>query len=245
MKAWKLMAVPLVAACCLAPARAADPNEHGFLHRVYKGADGKEAKYVVFVPHDYKGDKPYPVILFLHGRGETGMDGERQVKVGLGPAIKKQEKTFGFIAVFPQAQKPSWRADSEDGQRALRILDEVMKQYKTDAKRVYLTGLSMGGSGTWSMAIKHPNRWAAIVPICGWGDPNQADAIKKVPCWCFHGDADKAVAVEKSRHMIRALKAASGDPKYTEYPGVDHRGGWENAYATPELYEWLLKQHLQ
>jgi predicted peptidase len=243
MKAWKWAALVLGAACWFVPVRAADKDERGFLHRVIKDPDGKEAKYVVFVPHDYKGDKPYPVILFLHGAGETGMDGEKQANVGLGKAIKKQEKSFPIISVFPQSQKRTWRADSEDGMRALRILDTVQKEYKTDPKRVYLTGLSMGGYGTWSMALKDPGRWAAIVPICGGGDPNQADKIKNIPCWCFHGDADTAVAVDRSRHMINALKTAGGSPKYTEYPGVGHNS-WDKAYGTPELYEWLLQQHL-
>lgn len=243
MTALKGMLVLGALVVCLAQTRAADKDERGFLNRVYKGSDGSEIKYVVFIPYDYKGDKPYPVILFLHGRGETGSDGERQVKVGLGPAIKKQEKSFGFIAIFPQAQKPSWRADSEDGKRAVAILDEVAKQYKVDPRRVYLTGLSMGGSGTWSLAAKYPEKWAAIVPICGWGDPNTASKVKDIPCWCFHGDADKAVGVEKSRHMVNALKEAGGKPKYTEYPGVGHNS-WDKAYATAELYDWLHAQEL-
>ena len=211
----------------------------GFVHRVLKTDDG-DAKYVVFVPHDYKGDKPYPLILFLHGAGETGTDGKKQVKVGLGPAIKRQEKTFGFIAVFPQSEKRNWRADSEDGQRALKILDQVMKDYKVDPQRVYLTGLSMGGFGTWSLAAAIPDRWAAIAPICGGGDPKTAEKIKHIPCWCFHGDADKVVSVEKSRAMITALKDAGGSPRYDEYPGVDHNS-WDRAYATAELYTWFLK----
>ena len=150
----------LLLAWFTAPANAAD-KKTGFLDRVYK-----DAKYVLFVPHDYKGDKPHPVILFLHGSGETGTDGKKQAQVGLGSAIKKQEKTFPFIAIFPQSQKRTWKADSEDGQRAMAILDEVMKEYKTDPQRVYLTGLSMGGVGTWSFAAKYPEKWAAIVPIC-------------------------------------------------------------------------------
>src|SRR5579884_3259725 len=151
-----LLAVGAAALLGLASARAADKDEQrGFLNRVHKDADGKEARYVLFVPPDYKGDKPYPVILFLHGAGETGTDGERQAKVGIGPAIKKQEKTFPFLVVFPQSQKRTWQADSADAQRALAILAEVQKQYKTDPKRVYLTGLSMGGFGTWSLAAKY------------------------------------------------------------------------------------------
>jgi predicted peptidase len=227
----------------LAQTRAADKDERGFLNRTYKDADGTEAKYVVFVPHEYKGDKPYPLILFLHGRGETGSDGVKQTMVGLGPAVEKQGQTFGFIAVFPQAQKPTWSAHSEEGKRALKILDEVMKRYKVDAQGVYLTGLSMGGYGTWSMAIAHPERWAAIVPVCGGGDSAQAAKIKHIPCWCFHGGADKTVPAAGSRKWMDALKAAGGMPKYTEYPDVGHNS-WDKAYGTAELYDWLLMQKL-
>jgi predicted peptidase len=227
----------------LAQVRAGE-KLHGFLDRVYKDTDGAEAKYVLFVPYDYRGDKPYALILFLHGAGETGTDGKKPAAVGLGPAIKKQEKKFPFLAVFPQSQKRTWRADTGDGKRALAVLDEVMKKYNVDPKRVYLTGLSMGGFGTWSLAVQDPDRWAAIVPVCGGGNPKQAGKIKDIPCWCFHGDADKAVRVDLSRAMIKALNDAGGHPKYTEYPGVGHNS-WDKAYGTPALYEWLLKQHLK
>jgi predicted peptidase len=226
----------------LAPSHAADPVEHGFLDRVYKSGDD-EAKYVLFVPHDYKADKAYPVVLFLHGSGSTGIDGKKQVS-GISAAIRANEKSFPAIVVFPQSQKRTWKADSEDGKRALAILAEVEKQYKVDPKRIYLTGLSMGGFGTWSLAVAHPEKWAAIVPICGGGDPKQAEKIKNIPCWCFHGDADPTVKVDLSRNMIKAIKAAGGEPKYTEYPGVQHNS-WTKAYADKELYEWLWKQQLK
>jgi predicted peptidase len=222
-------------------ARAKGKEEHGFLNRVFRDASGHEAKYVLFVPHDYQGDKPYPLILFLHGLGESGSDGRRQVTVGLGPAIKKQEKTFGFITVFPQSQRRTWKADSDDARLALDILAEVEKGFRIDPARVYLSGLSMGGYGTWSLAIQQPQRWAAIVPICGGGDPKQVDKIKDLPCWCFHGGADRVVAAAKSHAMIEALKAVDGHPKYTEYPRVGHNS-WDRAYATPELFPWLLEQ---
>jgi predicted peptidase len=246
MTGWNLMGLALGGLLWLGAthARAADKGEHGFLNRVHKDPGGEEAKYVLFIPHDYKGDKPYPIILFLHGAGETGTDGQKQARVGLGSAVRKKEKTFPFIVVFPQSQKRTWQANSGDGQRALAILAEVQKEYKVDPKRVYLTGLSMGGFGTWSMAAAYPDRWAAIVPICGGGNPSQADKIKDIPCWCFHGDADKAVPVDRSRKMIEALKAAGGSPKYTEYPGVGHNS-WDKAYGTAELYDWLLMRELQ
>jgi predicted peptidase len=224
----------------LGPAAAGDPTKHGFLHRVHKGADGVESKYVVFVPHDYKGDKAYPLILFLHGAGQTGSDGEKQAKGALGAAIQKQEKTFPFLVVFPQSQKRSWRADSEDGKRALAILAEVQKAYKVDDKRIYLTGLSMGGSGTWSLAAAHPAMWAAIVPLCGGGSPETAAKIKDLPCWVFVGDQDKK-PYANNQVMVKALKAAGSTVRFEVYPGVGHNC-WDRAYATPELYTWLLEQ---
>jgi predicted peptidase len=173
MTALKLFALAMGVLAWLGMARAGDIKEHGFLDRVHKNAEGTEAKYVLFVPHDYMGDKPYPLILFLHGAGETGTDGKKPAQVGLGPAIKKQEKSFPFLTVFPQSQKRTWQASSADGQRALDILAEVQKDYKVDPKRIYLTGLSMGGYGTWSLAARYPERWAAIVPVCGGGDPKK------------------------------------------------------------------------
>jgi predicted peptidase len=235
------LTVAVVAVVLLASPAGAEDKKFGFLDRVHKDADGQEAKYVLFVPHDYKSDKPCPTILFLHGAGETGTDGKKQATVGLGKAIAKQEKTFPFIAIFPQSQKRTWSAGSADAERALAILDEVRKEYKVDDSRVYLTGLSMGGFGTWSLAAKYPDKWAAIVPICGGGNPAQAAKIKDIPCWCFHGEADPTVKVDLSRKMIEALKEAGGHPKYDEYPGVGHNS-WDKAYGTQELYPWLLEQ---
>jgi len=124
---------------------------------------------------------------------------------------------------------------------ALAILDEVQKEYKVDPKRVYLTGLSMGGFGTWSLAAAHPTKWAAIVPICGGGDPASAAKIKDIPCWCFHGDADPVVPVSFARLMVEALRKSGASPRYEEYHGVGHNS-WDKAYASDELYQWLLQQ---
>src|SRR5260370_24027181 len=252
MTAVKLGVLALGAVSWLGVARAAEDDKHGFVNRVHKDPDGKESKYVLFVPHDYKGDKAYPLILFLHGAGEREGGKKAPVEVGIGPAITKPgEEHFQFFVLIPRCGanpgKPiagNWGADGPDAQRALAMLEDVKKSYQIDAKRVYLTGLSMGGFGTWSLAAKYPERWAAIVPICGGGNPAEAEKIKDIPCWCFHGAADPAVKVESSRSMIAALKAAGGHPKYDEYPGVGH-DSWVKAYSTPDLYEWLLKQHLK
>ena len=222
---------------------AAD-GEHGFLAKTFKDDSG-ESKYVVFVPHDYSADKEYPLILFLHGAGERGDDGEAPVKQGIGNAIKfkGKDKTFPFIVIFPQCAKGgNWKADGPNGKRAMAILAEVQKTYKVDSKRVYLTGLSLGGSGTWSLAAAHPDKWAAIVPICGGGDPATAAKIKHIPCWGFCGDKDGLV--EGMRSMIKALKEAGGAPRYSEFPYVGHNS-WDPAYVTPELYTWLLAQKLK
>jgi predicted peptidase len=254
MTAVKSLTVGLGCLLALAavPAHVEDKAMTGFLDRVHKDPNDAEAKYVLFVPLDYdaKGEKAYPVILFLHGAGETGSDGRKQASVGLGKAVRAQEKSFPFITIFPQSQKRTWQAGSADADRALAILDEIQKEYRADARRVYLTGLSMGGYGTWSLAQKYPERWAAIAPICGGiGRRADADAFKGaaekisrvgLPCWCFHGSADPAVPVAQSRGMMKALWEAGAHPNYTEYPGVGHNS-WDKAYATPDLYEWFLK----
>lgn len=228
---------------------AANAAETGFIDKTFKDSAGTEHKYVLFVPHDYNKDKPTPTILFLHGAGETKQkEGAKTkgtpkmpVEVGIGPAIKKREKTFPFLTIIPQSPRFGWGAGSDGAKLALAILEDVEKNYSIDPKRLYLTGLSMGGMGTWSLAMEMPDKWAAIVPICGRGDTSKAEKIKDLPCWAFHGDADTAVNVSGSRDLIKAIEKAGGHPKYTEYPGVGHNS-WDKAYGTDELYEWLLKQ---
>ncbi|MBO0699410.1 MAG: dienelactone hydrolase family protein, partial [Zavarzinella sp.] len=202
-------------------ARAA---ESGFLDKTYKDPSGTEYKYVLFVPHDYKKGTPTPTILFLHGAGETKGGKKMPVEVGIGPAIKKREKSFPFLTIIPQAPVRGWQAGGESAKMALGILESVEHEYTVDPKRTYLTGLSMGGFGTWSLAAAMPDKWAAIVPICGGVRGKTADEvaakIKDIPAWVFHGDKDPAVPVAQSRDMVKALEKAGGHPKYTEYPGV-------------------------
>ena len=218
-----------------------DKPKTGFVTASFKNADGTTSPYVVFIPHDYDGKKEYPVILFLHGSGETKGGKKMPVEVGIGTAIKKQEKTFPFITIIPQSEKRTWQASSGDAKRALAILDEVTHSYKTDSHRIYLTGLSMGGMGTWSLAAAHPEKWAAIVPVCGTGDPKSAEKIKDIPTWTFCGDKDVAFLLNGTRNMVAAMKKSGGSPKYTEYPGVGHNC-WDAAYAEKELFPWLAQQ---
>jgi predicted peptidase len=154
--------------------------------------------------------------------------------------IKKRQATFPFITVIPRASRPSWQAGSPDARRALAILDAVCAEYKADRARVYLTGVSTGGQGTWSLAESHPERWAAIAPIAGANfSVDTAARFKDIPCWCFHGDADTIIDVNFSRKTIAALKAAGGTPRYTEYRGVGHRC-WDRAYGDPKLFAFFL-----
>ena len=213
----------------------------GFINKRISLPDGTTRRYVVFVPKTYTPDKAWPAILFLHGAGERGSDNKGQVRVGIGKAIRQREATFGFITVMPQCRKKRWwTAQSEKGY-ALAALAKTREEYAIDPDRVYLTGLSMGGYGTWSLAVDHPGMWAAIVPVCGVGDPRQAKSIAHLPCWCFHGSADATVPVLNSRDMIKALKKAGAKPRYTEYEGVGHNS-WDRAYGDDALYRWLLQQ---
>ncbi len=237
-----LCSLALLLACGLTPALAEEkkPAEHGFVHRNVPGADGEKIDYVVFIPHDYDGSKDVPVILFLHGAGETKGGSKPPVDVGIGAYIKKNEKTFPFLTLIPQAQEKGWRKPVNEAMLK-DILAATQKEFKIDSKRMYLTGLSMGGFGTWDYALAEPDKWAAIVPICGRGKTDTAEKIKDIPCWVFHGGMDKTVPVEGSRDMVAALKKAGGNPKYTEFPNDGHNS-WDSAYGTAELWTWLAEQ---
>ncbi|MBX3401004.1 MAG: dienelactone hydrolase family protein [Gemmataceae bacterium] len=223
-----------------APLAAADKGT--FVDKVFKNEDGHESPYVVFVPANHDKDKPSPVLLFLHGAGETKGGSMMPIQQGIAPHIKRMEEKkqlFKFITIIPQAETRDWRADSPNAKRALAMLDEVVKEYNGDPKRLYLTGLSMGGFGTWSIAAAMPDKFAAIAPICGGGKAEWGEKLKDLPIWCFHGAEDKVVPAKLSQDMIEAIKKAGGKPRYSEFPYVGHNS-WDAAYAHDELYGWLL-----
>jgi predicted peptidase len=218
---------------------AAEPNQPGFHLRTLK-TDKGERRYTVYVPEGYDGTKTFPAILFLHGAGERGDDGVTPAQVGIGPAILNRPGGIPAIVVMPQARQ-TWSADSADGVAALQALDEVMRDYKVDPKRVVLTGLSMGGRGSWDIGTAHPERFAAVVPICGPGDPETADRLKGLPVWTFCGDADRDETVLNLRTMVETLRNAGNPAKLTEYRAVGHNS-WDRAYNNPELIGWMLAQ---
>lgn len=193
--------------------------------------------YLLYLPKDYDQKESWPLLLFLHGSGERGENLDR-VKVHGPPKLVAAGKELPFIVVSPQC--PS-RGRGWQPHELSALLDEIIEKYKVDQDRIYVTGLSMGGFGTWSLAAFSPDRFAALVPICGGGDPNTARRFSHVATWVFHGAKDPAVPLAASEKMVEALKKAGGNVKFTIYPEAGH-DSWTEAYNTPELYKWLLEQ---
>lgn len=194
------------------------------------------SKFLLYLPKDYKATEKYPLVIFLHGSGERGND-LNKVKIHGVPRQIKEGKEFPFIMVAPQC--PEGEQWSNDVLNELYL--EIVNTYSVDTNRVYLTGLSMGGYGTWAFAEQYPDRFAAIVPICGGGKPYNVWVLKNVPVWVFHGTKDMAVPFNESENMVNFLKKAGGNVKFT----VIENGGhdvWTDAYKNPELYEWMLAQ---
>jgi len=196
-------------------------------------------RYLLYLPEKYdKSDKKWPLLVFLHGAGEAGGPEKdlNVVKTHGPPKILEHKKDFPFIVVSPQAPTRPWNVDAVNA-----LIDDVMATYRVDSDRVYLTGLSMGGYGTWALAAAHPERFAAAVPICGGGEPAWAPRLKKLPLWVFHGAKDRIVLPGESKRMVEAVKKAGGNVKLTIYPDVGH-DSWTDTYNDPELYKWLLEQ---
>lgn len=229
------------------PAEALSPE-------TYTSESGAALNYRLLVPPKIEEGKKYPLVIFLHGAGERGNDNAAQLKHGVGDFVRHRSDYPCFLIApqCPEGKKwveVDWSAASHDlpaepgDQMALvrGVIDQFVKEKPIDADRIYITGLSMGGYGTWDAISRYPDLFAAAAPICGGGDPKHAKTIKDLPIWCFHGDQDQAVKVERSRAMIEAIKAAGGEPKYTEYPGVGH-DSWTRSYANDEFFAWLFAQ---
>lgn len=196
------------------------------------------SEYLLYLPKDYKetGYKRWPLVLFLHGAGERGNDLEAVKKNGL-PKLVEEGQDFPFIIASPQC--PSGRWWSTDDLNLL--LNDLIERYEVDIDRIYATGLSMGGFGTWEMAIRFPDRFAAIAPICGGGDPKQTYRLKDIPTWAFHGAKDVVVFPYQTERMVEALRSYEGNVQYTLYPEADH-DSWTATYENQALYDWLLQQ---
>ena len=197
---------------------------------------GVQLNYLLALPKDYTQQKSWPLVLFLHGAGERGAELKLVKKHGP-PKLIDNGKAFPFIVVSPQCPKDVWWEPIE----LTALLDEIIKNNNIDEDRIYLTGLSMGGFGTWRLAAHSPDRFAAIAPICGGGEPYWARRFPHLPTWAFHGAKDRVVPLERSQEMIDAVKKNGGLPKLTVYPDAGH-DSWTETYNNPQLYEWLLAQ---
>ena len=193
--------------------------------------------YLLWLPSDYKKDKTktFPILIFLHGSGERGESLELVKKHGP-PSFVENHPDFPFITISPQCPKGK-RWNTEELQI---MLEKLQKKYRINPTRIYLTGLSMGGFGTWAWACSYPDQFAAIAPVCGGGDIQFAGTLKNTPVWAFHGEADPVVPVKRTIEMVEAVNAKEGSARMTIYPEVGH-DSWVNAYNDQELYKWLLE----
>jgi len=217
---------------------------------------GRKLLYRLLKPQDYDPQQQYPLVLFLHGAGERGDDNQAQLKhvvrVFVTPENRRKYPCFVLAPQCPRGEKwaaVKWGAPQHtlSSQPApamdltLRLIDQLLEKYSIDRDRLYVMGLSMGGYGTWDVIARRPDLFAAAVPMCGGGDEKTAPRIAGLPIWNFHGAEDRVVPAARSRRMIAALKAAGGNPRYTEYPGCGHNC-WDRAIAEPELLPWLFSQ---
>ena len=213
-------------------------------------------KYRLMKPPASEPGKKYPLVLFLHGAGERGTDNLVSLKY-LPTWIAEPEgrRQFPCFVLVPQCPPEKMWIDkhwalkehamspepTDEMKAVVAMLRQVMDQEAVDKNRVYLTGLSMGGYGAWELAARHPDLFAAVVPICGGGDERQVSKLVGLPIWAWHGTLDQAVPVERSRRMIEAIRAAGGNPFYTELEHVNHNS-WSPAYHSPDLLAWMFRQ---
>ena len=218
--------------------------------------EGKDTlRYRLLLPKNYNPKVKYPLMISLHGSGHRGYDNEKQLlytnDLFLDSLNREKYPCFCFL---PQCPPPpiAWSFMDRFVQPVIfpptatvpmkltiSTIHELIKNYPIDENRIYITGLSMGGCGTYDIVIRNPDMFAAAAPICGWIDTSKASVIKDVPIWIFHGDSDNVVSVNYSRNMVKALKNAGGNPRYTEYPNVNH-ASWVYAYKEPDFLEWMF-----
>jgi predicted peptidase len=227
--------------------------------RTFTGADGNTIQYRLFIPRDYDPGEEYPMVLFHHGGGGTGNDNRRNLEGALafewaGPERQAENPSFIVAPQIPRGERGN-RQEGGSRTELMRghtrtiheILDSLEKEFSIDTSREYVTGLSMGGECTWMSLIERPDRFAAAAPIyagdrfIGLDAKGRGEMFAQFPMWIFHGDADEVISVDVSREVVKALRDAGGNPKYTEYPGVNHNS-WDMTYRDSEFIEWLFSQ---
>jgi predicted peptidase len=250
---------PLLLLGCASTSRSDSLTAHPRIIVDSTRADPGDCAFAIYLPPNYDPSRKWPAILFLHGRGESGTNGTRQLVVGLPEHVLWASSEWPFVIVMPQ--KPTQDSQWEDyAPSVLAILDDAIARYSIDPDRIALTGLSQGGHGCWTINAAAPGRFAAIAPVCGYSarpietadgrtwpfDPDSAQlreiirAVGKTPVWIFHGEADSVVPVAQSQAMADLLRSAGADVRLTTYPGVNH-DSWNRAYSDPDFRAWLVK----
>lgn len=218
--------------------------------------DGATLRYRFLEPAEPKPGARHPLVIFLHGIGERGSDNTRQLRNGVEnfvtAAARAQHPCFLVVPQCPpdatwspirgtKENTPFAETPTVPGALLIGLIEELLEDGAVDPDRVYVTGLSMGGYGTWDLVSRRPELFAAALPVCGGGDPAKAEKLVGLPIWCFHGGADQVVPAERSRQMMAALEKAGADAKYTEYEGVGH-DSWTRTYGDSDVLEWLFAQ---
>ncbi len=223
--------------------------------QTFQSAEGESLNYRIHVPQSLPAGRKVPLILFFHGAGERGDDNLAQLKHGVTELIRYSMTNGEAVVIAPQCPagmqwvNTNWSAPSHvmpsmpstPMKLALLLLQDTLAKLPVDPARVYVTGISMGGYGTWDILQRKPDLFAAAIPICGGGDASLAPKIKQVPTWVFHGDKDAAVPVSRSRDMVKALQACGGKVQYREYPNAGHNV-WTRTYADRAVLDWLFAQ---
>ncbi len=232
-----------------------------FEKRTYTAATGQLLPYRILYPENYSKEKKYPLILFLHGAGERGDDNEKQLTHGAKLFLTKENRTnYQAIVIFPQCAAESYwssviidrkkspyafdfdytRAETEPLKNAIALVKKIAAEEGIDKKKIYITGLSMGGMGTFEAVYRYPKLFAAAAPICGGGDVAHYDKrVRKIPFSIYHGDSDTVVGVKESQQMVDKLKSLKVNVRYKEFPGVNHNS-WDNAFAEPDYLSWMF-----
>jgi predicted peptidase len=233
-----------------------DPIVNQYQPQIFDASNELHLPYRLYEPFHTSQSSKIPLLIFLHGAGERGTDNLKQLKHGAKEFTTDDfQKKYPWFVIAPQCRpehkwcEVDWSAASVEQPAnpgaemtaLFELIDKFISTHAVDRERIYLTGLSMGGFGTWDAIARRPHFFAAAVPICGGGDVKTAPTIKGLPIWVFHGGADPVVPVELSRKMVAAIKAAGGEPKYTEYEGVAH-DSWTQTYKNDELFQWLFHQ---
>jgi predicted peptidase len=241
-----------VASLVLAPSAAGAQDVDGFAARSFKGANGVTMIYRLFNPGAQPAKKALPLVVYLHGSGGIGDDNLKQISGGntrgthvwTTPDAQRKHPTYVLAPQLPRGQQ--WGAPDSDrlsshAETLLQLIAALTQEFSLDPDRVYLTGQSLGGGGTWDIISKRPDLFAAAVPLCGDGNPSRVVAARRLAIWVFHGAQDPLVPVTGSRELVAALRAVGSPVKYTEYPDVGH-DVWTRAYVDPALADWLFGQ---